>query len=425
MIRAALIALFRVVMRLYFRRVERLGPPPDRATTGRVFVANHGNALIDPIVVLTEAPCPIAPIAKATLWNVPGLRWLLDRAGAVPIVRRKDDPGKDAAANAGTFAVIARHLARGGNVLIFPEGVSHSEPHLAPLRTGAARMILAAEALGGVAPSVQAVALEFDAGDTFRSRCLVVWGPARAAADVTGADDEARVRALTATMETDLGELLVEADTTLERRLIGRAAELLANDAGDDSLAAWSTIGRQVELARRALHERGAPEVAAAERALTAYHDALARHGVRDAQLARGRAPAPSVSPARWLRRILLAPLALAGVILYTLPYRLPRRVARRTTPDTVSTIKLGVGLAVFPLWAIALAVAAWIVLPTALAALATAIVVVSPFAALRWLDWRDHRREADLTAGEIAELVALRAAAAAAIDRARARLPA
>src|SRR5678815_524852 len=142
-VRGVLVSTFRRLMRLYFREVERVGEPPGPETRGRVIVSNHTNALIDPILVLTDAACEISPVAKSTLWNVPGLKWFLDRAGAVPIARRKDDPTKDASANAGVFDKVAQHLSRGGNILIFPEGTSHSEPHLAPLRTGAARMLLA------------------------------------------------------------------------------------------------------------------------------------------------------------------------------------------------------------------------------------------------------------------------------------------
>src|SRR5512142_1934408 len=148
--RRALLGTFRQIIRLYFRHIERVGEPPAADTRGRVFVSNHHNALIDPILVLTDADCEISPIAKSTLWNIPGLRWLLDRAGAVPIVRRKDAPDKDAAANDATFEKIATHLAGGGNILIFPEGTSHSEPQLAPLRIGAARMLTAAEERHGV-----------------------------------------------------------------------------------------------------------------------------------------------------------------------------------------------------------------------------------------------------------------------------------
>src|SRR5260221_14587646 len=98
-VRRALVATFRGIIRLYFREIERVGEAPPADTRGRVFVSNHHNALIDPILVLTDAACEISPIAKSTLWGIPGLRWLLDRAGAVPIVRRKDTPEKDATTN--------------------------------------------------------------------------------------------------------------------------------------------------------------------------------------------------------------------------------------------------------------------------------------------------------------------------------------
>ncbi|MCP6559152.1 1-acyl-sn-glycerol-3-phosphate acyltransferase, partial [Klebsiella pneumoniae] len=88
------------------------------------------NALIDPILVLTHAPCDISPLGKSTLWNIPGLRYLLDLADAVPVQRRRDDPMKPAGANDEMFERVALHLKAGGNVLVFPEGTSHNEPHL-------------------------------------------------------------------------------------------------------------------------------------------------------------------------------------------------------------------------------------------------------------------------------------------------------
>ncbi|MCX5744384.1 MAG: hypothetical protein NT062_17990 [Proteobacteria bacterium] len=44
-------------------------------------------------------------------------------------------------------------------------------------------------------------------------------------------------------------------------------------------------------------------------------------------------------------------PLAAAGFALYALPYFIPRFVARHRDPDTVSTIKLGAALVVYPVW--------------------------------------------------------------------------
>src|SRR5690349_3363322 len=105
-VRRALVTTFRGIIRLYFRQIERVGEPPTADVRGRVFVSNHHNALIDPVLVLTDAECEISPIAKSTLWKVPGLKWLLDGAGAVPIHRRKDDASKDASANDAVFAKI-------------------------------------------------------------------------------------------------------------------------------------------------------------------------------------------------------------------------------------------------------------------------------------------------------------------------------
>ena len=421
-VRRALVGTFRSIIRLYFRDIERIGTPPPADTRGRVFVSNHHNALIDPVLVLTDTECEISPIAKSTLWDVPGLRWILDRAGAVPIVRKKDTPNKRAADNDATFDKIATHLAGGGNILIFPEGTSHSEPQLAPLRTGAARMLVAAEGREGAPQTFQAVALEFDARDDFRSRCLVLWGPVRSLAEVAGSGEE-RVANITTQMDEDLRELLVEGATHDERKLIARIAEMLANDTGDASLAGWNTIGRQVEAAGKAL--RGfTPEVVELVGAkVAAYYAELAVYGLTDAQIATPGAALDKPS-SRWVKRAMLAPLAIPGFALYAIPYFIPRMVARRFDPDAVSTIKLGTALVVYPLWAAGLVTLSFVVLPPPLSFGAAAIAIASPFAALRWLDAYWNRAPAhEATPEALANLARLRIAARTAIDDARARL--
>lgn len=419
----ALVSMFRRVMRLYFRDLERLGEPPGADVRGRVFVANHTNALIDPILVITDAPCPISPIAKSTLWQVPGLAWLLDQAAAVPIVRRADAPDKVAAANDDAFARIADHLSAGGNVLIFPEGTSHSEPHLEPLRSGAARMVVAAAARAGVTPTFQAVALEFDAPSEFRSRALILWGPVRTA---PAGDAEARVQAITRAMADDLGALLVEGDTHDERRRIARVAELLANDAGEHSLGAWSGIGRQVELASRTLRTLEPDLVALVSAAVDAYFAELERLGLADSQIAGrarfGDAPAAPEPPAPWWQRAAIAPLAAAGYALYAVPYFAPRWLARRWDADARSTIKLGSALIIYPVWCAGLVAASLAVLPAPLSWLGAAVAITSPFAALTWLD-RWYQRRPEVTPEDRARLARLRAAATAAIDEARSYL--
>lgn len=421
-VRRLLVTTFRGIIRLYFREISRVGTPPEADVRGRVFVSNHHNALIDPVLVLTDAACEISPIAKSTLWKVPGLKWLLDGAGAVPIFRRKDDATKDAAANDAVFEKIAEHLARGGNILIFPEGTSHSEPHLAPLRTGAARMLLAADAHGEPL-TYQAVGLEFDERDRFRSRCLVLWGPVRQLAAVAG-EGEQRVQAITDQMAADLEDLLVAGDTHDERRMIARVAEMLANDAGDATLSGWSTIGRQVDDAAVTLRDCEPALAARVRDKVQAYYDELARLGRTDAQLAAATA-AVTKPRSRWLRRAALAPLAIPGLVLYAIPYFIPRMVAERTVDDdALSTMKLGVALVVYPVWAAGLLTLSFTLLPPPLSFAAATVVILSPFAALRWLDaYWERTVHHDATPDELANLARLRIAARTSIDDARSRL--
>lgn len=416
-VRGVLVAAFRRLIRLYFRRIERVGEAPARDTRGRVVVANHHNALIDPVLVITDAACALAPVAKSTLWDIPGLRWLLAGAGAVPIVRRVDTPDKSGESNSAVFDQVAAHLAGGGNILIFPEGTSHSAPHLAPLRSGAARMLLAAEARAGVAPTFQACALEFDARTDFRSRALVLWGPVRRFADIAGATEEERVRAATDQMAADLGDLLVEGDTPDDRRRVARVAELLANEHPARTLEQWSGIGRQVELANRTLRDLAPTQLAEVAARVDAYYAALEELGLCDEDLVLGR----TRSDTRALRRA-LTPLAAAGLVLYAAPYFLPRWLARRADPDAVSTFKLGAALVVYPVWMAGLVTAALIALPLPWSLAAAALAITSPFAALAWLDaW--YQRPVATTPDQRASLAHLRTAARAAIDAARATL--
>lgn len=409
-VRSALQLVFGRIISIYFREIEIAGEVPRPDTGGRLFAGNHVNGLVDPILVLTQAPCAISPIAKSTLWKIPGLAWVLDAAHAVPIKRKRDDPNKSVKENDEVFERIAAHLGGGGNILIFPEGTSHNEPHLIALRSGAGRMLAQSRANGANGLTVQAVALEFDERDIFRSRALVLFGPVRDIDEIASAtsDVDSATKAITTVIREDLSELLVEAATWEQRIALVRAAEMFANDARDRSLAHLNQLGRRIEEARRLLGASDPETVSAIEKRVGDYWAALEDAGASDDLVARfaRRARAleageavgdePRIASARiaWgALRIVTIPLALIGMALWYLPYQVPRAVTRRLgdDPDVSSTYKLGVGLLVHPLWAaVWIALAFWR-LPTESAIIATVVVVTSPFAALPWIDRWDR----------------------------------
>jgi glycerol-3-phosphate O-acyltransferase / dihydroxyacetone phosphate acyltransferase len=387
-VRGALVRFFRRVVHIYFRRIEVAGNRPSEDTGGRVFVGNHANGLVDPVLVITSAACRISPVGKSTLWRIPGLKWLLDAAEAVPIERRQDQPDKSAGSNEAVFDRIADWLSEGGNILIFPEGTSHSEPQLITVKTGAARMLARAYERGARDVSFQSVALEFDARDHFRSRALVLYGPIRYASDFDATGEEL-VRTMTSALRDDLSELLVEGETWPERVMIARIAEMLTHESGERSLEKKNTIGRQVEAANKALRGRADFPLDELREAVDRYYALLEREGLEDAQLASGNDDLGARGLAKAVGLVAAAPLAAVGAVLYWVPYQLPRLVAKKTRddPDKISTFKLATGLVVYPLWAGGLIAASSLLLPPPLSAGAALVIVASPFAALAWLD--------------------------------------
>ncbi len=118
---------------------------------GPIIVAcNHPNALVDALIAGWILPRRLSITAKATLVENPVLAVLFRMLGIVPLRRVSDERKKvvegtmDPSRNEGAFDRVMHVLRESGVVLIFPEGKSHNEPTIAPLRTGLARIALQA-----------------------------------------------------------------------------------------------------------------------------------------------------------------------------------------------------------------------------------------------------------------------------------------
>src|SRR3954447_7998617 len=222
-------ALARCVLKAFFREVEAVGAERIPLHRPLVLVANHVNRLIDPILLM--GPLAVVPrfLAKSTLWKNPLVRPFLDLAVAIPVYRRQDE-GSDLTKNDEMFARCHELLAEGGTLALFPEGTSHSDPALKPLKTGAARIVLEAERkFPGVGARIVPVGLLFDAKQTFRSRVLVQVGePLDPAPEIAldAQDPVAAARALTARIDAALKEVTLNYETWEDARLIARAADL-------------------------------------------------------------------------------------------------------------------------------------------------------------------------------------------------------
>jgi 1-acyl-sn-glycerol-3-phosphate acyltransferase len=216
--------LARLAARVYYR-VRFTGPAIPAGPV--LLVANHPNALLDPTLVVAAGNRPVRFLAKAPLFTDRKIGWLVKAAGAIPVYRRSDDPGL-MSRNEDAFRAVFEVLQHGEVVGIFPEGTSHSDPAMAPLRTGAARIALGASAPAGHSFPIVPIGLSFRAKDTFRSDAFVVRGFPLAWGDLAarGPEDADAVRELTARIDASLRAVTLNLESWEDRPLVECAVRI-------------------------------------------------------------------------------------------------------------------------------------------------------------------------------------------------------
>ena len=365
-----------------------------------VVVANHVNGLVDPLFVLGSLGVPARMLGKSTLWKIPVLAQLLDLAGVIPVYRRTD-PGVDPSRNSEMFARCHEELARGGAIALFPEGTSHDDPKLKPLKTGAARIALEAERrFGPLGVRIVPVGLVFEERHRFRSRALVVVGePLEVASGVAHepAEEIAAVRGLTARIADALERVTLNYESWEVARLVELGADVWERDTEErpraGRLASEFFVRRALTDGLERLQQSHPEEVRRAGDAARDYERLLRTAGLRDEQVvARYRfGPAASFALRTLLRLAVASPVALLGMLLNFLPWLAVKTIAFRfrDEPNQIATYKVFPSLLIYPgTWAAETAAAgAWLG-PLAGAAIAL-VAPLSGWVALRWNERR------------------------------------
>ena len=343
-------ALARLLVRVFFRRIEVVGADRLPADRPLIVVGNHTNGLVDGLLLIALLDRYPRFLGKSTLFEVVPLNPFLHLAGVVPVYRAGD--GEATGRNDATFARCRQMLGDGGAIAIFPEGISHDEASLQPLRTGAARIALGAvfdEHVSGV--TVVPVGLVYDAKATFRSRALVNVGPPLAIGgppSAYAADPHAAAKSLTAEIDVALREVGPDYETVAQADVLARIADVAALEPGRQprSAAALSARDRMARALARAEREGrlSGEELRDLLAAQDRYERDLAALGVRDADVAapltRGQMRRSLVWSA--LKIVITAPIALVGAVVHLVPYQIMKRVGRLPRNEGIrSTVKL------------------------------------------------------------------------------------
>lgn len=343
--------VFATALSIFYRWTTTEGAIPEGGPL--VICGNHPNGLIDPVAVMRLTRRPVRFLAKAPIFKMPVLGNLVRAMRCLPVYRKQDDPSQ-MGKNDETFKAVHAALQAGEAVCIFPEGKSHSNPALEPLKTGAARMALGAEAERGFALGVRFVPVGFvyRRKGIFRSEVAVAIGAPFAASEVrelAEKDPSAAAHALTERLDAELRKVTLNLASWEDLPLIEAAERIYrAEKKTDDTRVQRFAEGLE------ALRARDPARLESVRRRILAL----------DGYLRALRLPADELERVRPLRAVRFALLqglqlllglgpALAGILGYFVPYNVIRAVAHFSDPeeDLQASVKLGSSVILMPAW--------------------------------------------------------------------------
>lgn len=362
--------------RIFYRKPEIQGQENIPSDGPLLLAGNHVNALADAVVAQFACPRPIHPIARSGLFRSPIFRPVLRFIQAVPIKRRR--PGAPPTDNSRAFEQIYNHLQDGSVILIFPEGQSHSDPSLRPLKTGLARIAQGFYERTGRHVPVVPMGLTFTHKGRFRADVLVQFGEPLELDEPPPANDDGasdQARAFTRRITRGLRQVTLNVDSwqdLLLMRLVQKFFAIRSEDGAyihadteHESLSHRFRSLKRLDKTYRALRHSRPQEVENLRHKLARFQRLCRRYGVRNYQL--DLRYTPRVVATFLLRSLFFAltvfPLALWGAVSSALPYAATRSASRLASKgrDQYDTAGMLFGLAFFGIfWGLQTAWVGW-----------------------------------------------------------------
>lgn len=333
--------VFRLI-RLFYSRIEVRGLDRIPRDAPVIFVLNHPNGVLDPVLLMTALGRQVTFLSKSTLFAYPLSRWASESFGALPVFRTKDIGRRGGAVNEAdmatrnetTFARGRELLAKGGAMALFPEGTTHSEPRLLKLRTGAARLALSAADKFSWASGlvVVPVGLWYESKTRFRTPALLVGGEPLRIDDFRErylSDPRAAARHVTDHLEERLAAVVLQAENRNLLKAIPAVAAWTAPNGHAGGLAARHAWAATLLSSYEKLKRRNPDRLDFLAGRIRRYATLLRSFGITDPWQLEETTLRPRRAVGRGLVLLLLGLPALVGVILSFVPHRLSGTLAR------------------------------------------------------------------------------------------------
>jgi len=334
-----------ISIRVFYRRRLVLGREHFRFDGPAIVIINHPSTLMDVLNSAVEIRQEMFFLANYGLFKHPVSNWLLTRLFCIPVKRKEDVAEGEQRNNEDAFEASYRHLEKNGVLFIAVEGVSWMNRFVRPLKTGAARIALGAEARNGwnLGVKIIPIGMSYSAPHLFRSDVVVQAGApvhAREWAENWQQDPTAAAGALTQHLEDQLKALSIHTRDEAGEVLITRLEELLQNE---NPLPQQAALERSQRLTQTALDNAELREKT------EAYFALLEKHGLSDLGICEVRSTKYEV---RLAGLVLGFPVFAVAYLFWFLPCYLPWLLNKKMALyiGYSATVKVVVGMLTFPL---------------------------------------------------------------------------
>lgn len=203
-INAILRFLVNIALHGYFRKIIISGKENIPKGKPVILVANHQNALIDPLLLATSSRLNPWFLTRASVFKNPFIAKLLNFIRMLPVYRVRDG-FSTVQQNQEIFEKTYRILSKNGTVVIFAEGSHSLVRNLRPLSKGFTRMAFGLkERHPELTPLILPVGLDFSAHKRSGSQVKITYGK-----PIPVDMPPAQSGKLTKLVEKSLGELIV------------------------------------------------------------------------------------------------------------------------------------------------------------------------------------------------------------------------
>ena len=161
---------------LFFRRVvvKNAHLLPDNRPI--VIVANHQNALLDPVILCVSTSKQLHWLTRADVFKSPPVEKFLRKINMMPVYRERDRVADLHDRNNEVFRKCYDRLKNNAVIGIFPEGTHRGKKQLVPLKKGLARLVIGASESGVNNLCIVPVGLDYESFYEPQQDLLVKFG---------------------------------------------------------------------------------------------------------------------------------------------------------------------------------------------------------------------------------------------------------